>query len=81
MGLHKTTHDVFLKLDSYYQEHATLLIESYININDIFIHCVNRNDNLHEARTLEQSKPDENTERTEMDVVMADTTVPGALSA
>ena len=42
---------------------------------------MNRNDNLREARKLEQSKPDDNTNRTDMDVVMDDTTVPGALSA
>ena len=81
VGLHKTTHDVFLQLDSYYLEHATLLIESYENIIDIFIHCVNKNDNLREARRLERSNPDDNTNRTDMDVVMDDTTVPGALSA
>ena len=42
---------------------------------------MNRNDNLHEARKLERSNPDDNTNRTDMDVVMDDTTVPGALSA
>ena len=81
VGLHKNTHDCFLELDRYYLEHATLLIESYENIIDIFIHCVNRNDNLREARRLERSNPDDNTNRTDMDVVMDDTTVPGALSA
>ena len=78
-GLHKSTHDVFLQLDSYYLDHAMLLIENYENIIDIFIHCMNRNDNLREARKLEQSNPDDNTNRTDMDVVMDDTTVPGAL--
>ena len=81
MGLHKQTHDSFLELDCYYLEHATLLIESYENIIDIFIHCVNRNDNLREARRLERSNPDDNTNRTYMDVFMDDTTVPEALSA
>ena len=81
VGLHKTTHDVFLQLDSYYLEHATLLTESYEQFIDIFIHCVNRHDNLREARKLEDSNPDDNTNRTDMDVVMDDTTVPGALSA
>ena len=80
-GLHKTTHDVFLQLDNYYLDHATLLIESYENIIDIFIYCVNRHDNLQETRKLEQSNPDDNTNQTVMDVVMDDTTVPGALSA
>ena len=80
-GLHKTTHDVFLQLDNYYLDHATLLIESYENIIDIFIYCVNRKDNLREARKLEQSNPDDNTNRTDMDVIMEDTTVLGALSA
>ena len=42
---------------------------------------MNRNDNLREARKLEQSNPDDNTNRTYMDVVMDDTTVPGALNA
>ena len=79
-GLHKTMHDDFLRPDSYYLEHATLLIESFEQIIDIFIYCVNRNDNLREARKLEQSNPDDNTNRTDMDVVMDDTTVPGALS-
>ena len=81
VGLQKTTRNVFLKLDSYYLEHATLLIESYENIIDIFIHCVNRSDNLRGARKLNQSNPDDNTNRTDMDVVMDDTTFPGALSA
>ena len=70
VGLHKNTHDSFLELDRYHLEHATLLIESYENIIDIFIHCVNRNDNLHEARRLEWSIPDDNTNRTDMDVVI-----------
>ena len=77
-GLHKTTHDDFLRLDSYYLEHAMLLIESFEQIIDIFIYCVNRNDNLREARKLEQNTPDDNTNRTDMDVVMDDTNVPGA---
>ena len=42
---------------------------------------MNRNDNLREARRLERSNPDDNTNRTYMDVVMDDTSVPGALSA
>ena len=63
VGLHKNTHDTSLELDRYYLEHATLLIESYENIIDIFIHCVNRNDNLREARRLERSNPDDNTNR------------------
>ena len=40
-GLHKTTHDDFVRLDSSYLEHATLLIESFEQIIDIFIYCVN----------------------------------------
>ena len=80
-GLHKTMHDDFLRPDSYYLEHATLLIESFEQIIDIFIYCVNRNDNLREARKLELSIPMDNTNRTDMDVVMDDTNVPGALSA
>ena len=80
-GLHKTTHDDFLRLDSYYLEHATLLIESSEQIIDIFIYCVNRNDNLREARRLEQSTPVDNSNQPDMDVTMDDTNVPGALSA
>ena len=80
-GLHKTMHDDFLRPDSYYLEHATLLIESFEQIIDIFIYCVNRNDNLREAKKLEQSTPVDNTNRTDMDVVMDDTNVLGALNA
>ena len=80
-GLHKTTHDEFLRLDRYYLEHATLLIESSEQIIDIFIYCVNRNDNLREARKLEQSTPVDNSNQPDMDVTMDDTNVPGALSA
>ena len=39
VSLHKSLYDIFLKLDSYYLEHATLLIEEYENIIDIFRHC------------------------------------------
>ena len=74
-------HDDFLWPDSYYLEHATLLIESFEQIIDIFIYCVNRNDNLREAKKLEQSTPVDNTNRTDMDVAMDDTTVSGALRA
>ena len=36
-GLHKITHDAFLRLDSYYLEHASLLIEDYESIIDSFL--------------------------------------------
>ena len=81
VGLHKSTHDIFQKLDSYYLEHATLLIEDYEDIIGIFRHCVNKNDNLLRSRKKEQNKPDDSTNRTDMDVVMEETTVPRALSA
>ena len=81
VGLHKSTHDIFQKLDSYYLEHATLLIEDYEDIIGIFRHCVNKNDNLLRSRKIEQNKPDDSTNRTDMDVVMEETTVPRALSA
>ena len=79
--LHKITHDAFLRLDSYYLQHASLLVEDYEAIIDIFIYCVNRNDNLRAARKLERDTPDDNTNRTDMDVVMDDNSVPRALSA
>jgi len=68
--LHKITHDAFLRLDSYYLQHASLLVEDYEAIIDTFIYCVNRNDNLRAARKLERDTPDDNTNRTDMDLVI-----------
>ena len=77
-GLHKITHDAFLKLDSYYLKHASLLIEDNESIIDSFIYCVNRNDKLLKARNLERNNPDDNTNRTDMDVVMDESSAPRA---
>ena len=48
--------NIFLRLDSYYLEHATLLVEDYENIIGIFRFCVNKNDNLLKSRKIEQSE-------------------------
>ena len=77
-GLHKITYEGFLRLDKYYLEHASLLIEDYETVIDSFIYCVNRNDKLLKARNLERNNPDDNTNRTDMDVVMDETSVPRA---
>ena len=61
VGLHKYLYDIFPRLDSYYLEHATLLVEDYENIIDIFRFCINKNDNLLRSRKIEQSEPDDNT--------------------
>ena len=81
MGLHKSLYDMFLRLDKYFVEHSTLLIEDYEIIIDIFRYCVNRNENLLKCRNIEHSKPDDNTDRPDTDVVMEESVVPRALSA
>ena len=81
VGLHKCLYDMFLRLDGYYLEHATLLIEDYENIIGICRYCVNKNENLLRSRNIEQSKPDDSSDSPYMDVVMEETIVPRALSA
>ena len=38
--LHKSLYDMFLRVDKYFVEHSTLLIEDYEVIIDIFRYCV-----------------------------------------
>ena len=66
MGLHKWLYAIFLRLDSYYLEHATLLVEDYENIIDIFRFWINKNDNLLRSRKIEQSEPDDSTNCSDM---------------
>ena len=81
VGLHKCLYDMFLRLDGYYLEHATLLIEDYENIIGICRYCINKNENLLRSRNIEQSKQDDSSDHPYMDVVMEETIVPRALSA
>ena len=79
-GLHRYVYDVFQKLDKYFAQHSSLLIEDYESIIDVFRFCVDKNENLKKSRNIEQSKPDDNTDRLDMDIVMEDTVLPRALS-
>ena len=81
VGLHKCIYDMFLRLDTYYLEHATLLVEEYENIIDIFRYCVNKNEKLLRNRGIEQNKPDDSTNRPDMNAVLEETFFPRALSA
>ena len=72
---------MFLRLDIYFIEHLTLLIEDYENIIDIFRFCVKRNEHLLKSRNIEHSKPDDSTDRPDTDVAMEESVVPRALSA
>ena len=51
------------------------------NIIEIFRYCVNQKENLLRSRKIEQSEPEDNTNRPDMDVVIEETVVPRALSA
>ena len=72
---------MFQRLDKYYVERSTLLIEDYESIIDIFRYCVNKNENLLKCRNIEHSKPFDNTDWLYMDIVMEESVLPRALSA
>ena len=80
-GLQKYFYDLFQRLDKYFVQHSSLLVEDYESIIDVFRFCVDKNENLKKCRNIEHSKPDDNTNRLDMDIVMEDTVWPRALSA
>ena len=52
VGLHRCLYEMFLRLDKYFVEHSTLLVEDYEGIIDIVRHCVNLNENLLKSRNV-----------------------------
>ena len=80
VGLHRYCYDIFQRLDKYFVQHSTLLIEDYEAIIDIFRFCVNKNENRLGSRNIKHIKTDDSTDLLGPYIVMEESVLPRALS-